>query len=959
MPPLPAAAQRPAEPSSSLSTPQLDWQSEPGGVRLDWSIGGEAEESITAAAATAALAQLPLMEHAGYQLPLQLQLLRLPDEAPFTPAIEQVVTQPWSQAIPRAAPQTPAALDEDLVRIWPSEPAALPTTPLFVLREGRMRGQRLAVVAFSPLYQQADTTYLVTRLTAHLPGLLASPQALSVASLDAQRAQPASDAILAPTNPAAWQSAVKIHVRQPGIQRVAGADLLNAGLSAGTHLDVLHLAYWGQPVALEIRDADGRLDATTELRFYAPPSAHSNNVGDRWNDTVIYWLTVESVPGVRMTTRAMTPSTAPVRTTALETGVWEDNQLYESTMPGVDGDHWFAKALRSAPGPVNAATAQAAHAVVTLATRLPPADAVGETATITLTGSARTKDAHQIAVDIGASRAVFSWSSDNFYAPWQHTVVTTEPATTIDVQLIAGAAARDIRLDKIHWRQPVSLNFGGKGAHFQGVEGIWRYTLSGLPTTGSLYDVTDPAHPQLLAVPWGSTVTFADGPAARSYVLAGPGTVHTPTVSAYSPVTLPLSLDADVLYIAPAEFHAALAPLVAHRRALGYQVAVVDVQAAYDSWSFGQIAPEAIRSLLRYAVQHGSPAPIAAVLVGDGTIDPHNYFGYNNPNRIPPYLAYADPWLGQVACENCFAQLDGESPLDREADAGFLTDIWLGRLSVQNEEQLRQVVNKILYYETADALPAQTYTSLSVADNYIQPSGQKDAAGDFAYFQDLVVVGDPARQIPPLQSDRLPAMRLYYDPRPGGVTDPWREPDAVRARQRVIAAMQRGPRLVTYNGHANHFQWASTQRDLDEPYLFGTNDIYIMRNLDRLSIVLEMTCLTAQFVYPSATGTTIDEHFQRQPDGGAVAIWGSAGYTVAYGQQALLQGFHGRMWQEPVTPVRLGELIQAGYLALFANESCCQETHRVYLLLGDPLTPALIFPPADAPRTTYLPLVHR
>jgi len=357
-------------------------------------------------------------------------------------------------------------------------------------------------------------------------------------------------------------------------------------------------------------------------------------------------------------------------------------------------------------------------------------------------------------------------------------------------------------------------------------------------------------------------------------------------------------MGADEVYITPAALRTALAPLVAHRQSQGYRVLVVDVQDIYDAWSYGQVSPSAIRNFLRYAVYYWQPAPIAAVLVGDSTIDPHDYRGNHQPNLIPAYLAKVDPWQGEAACENCYAQLDDDDPLSGPQDQGFLTDIWLGRFSVQDEAQLSAVVTKLLRYETQN-LAGRNYASLYVVDDYIHPDGSVDEAGDFAAYADQVVVGEPSQQIPPMQSPQLTAVRLYYDPRPGGVTDPWREPDAVKARQRVLEEFKKGPTLVAFNGHANHFQWASTVTNLPEPYLFGINDIYLLHNLDQLPIILEMTCYTAQFAQDAPSGTTMDERFQRQPDGGAVAIWGSAGLTVADGHDALMQGFQTNLWSLP------------------------------------------------------------
>lgn len=32
----------------------------------------------------------------------------------------------------------------------------------------------------------------------------------------------------------------------------------------------------------------------------------------------------------------------PLRTTAIERGIWGNNSIHVSEMPGVDDDHWFA-----------------------------------------------------------------------------------------------------------------------------------------------------------------------------------------------------------------------------------------------------------------------------------------------------------------------------------------------------------------------------------------------------------------------------------------------------------------------------------------------------------------------------------------------------------------------------------------------------------------------------------------
>lgn len=951
------------------------------GVALQWRLDQTPNTDASAASIErlwATLQRWPQAPLGGFQLPIRLEAVLLPDNGPVMPVIAELEAAVWSGALPAAEALTPPAAD------WVSsapptfrEQHTLPTSPVFLLREGRMRGFRLGVIALSPLYLEGGVTKIALAGRATIPGtrILTTDETpsgttaaanqgtapLSLLDLSTFTNQPVtlSPPAVGPTNPALTKNALKIGVSAAGIQRLTGPTLLAAGLVGGAPLGQLLLTGQGAPRPLEIRDDDGLLDANTEIRFYAEPAPSSLQVGDRWNITDTYWLTSEpaAMPQghPRMSVHNAFPNLAPLRQSAYEEGIWEKNQIYESTMSGIDGDHWFGASLEiEIVQPDNPASYPLKS--ITLTHALPLETGSALPSAFTLTGSARSVATHTLHVNLGNLIQPLTWANHHFYEDWQQTFTRTVQADRLDLVLIAVQDPSMIRVDKLFWRQPVNLDFGGKGATFTGVAGQWRYQLQNTPTDRTLYDITDPTAPVVLQIPGGPRAQFEDGPTPRRYLLTGPGTLHQPTVVRYTPVDGIAAGGADAVYIAPGWLQDELAPLVAHRRQQGYQVQVVDPQAIYDAWSFGQVSPQAIRDFLRYVVSNWQPAPIAAILVGDSTLDPRNYTkvrnGDANVNVLPAYLAPIDPWIKETACENCFAQLDGADPLDTTADPSFLNDITLGRLSVQNEEQLRIVIDKILYYETHTPT---AQTALYVADNYIQSNGAKDPAGDFAYLSDLIIGGDPAVGIGAVQPPQVQTRRLYYDPTSDGVSRPWREPDGPTARLRTIAEINRGPGLITYSGHANHLLWATTHPSLDPPYLFNANDVFELTNRDQPSILLEMTCFTAQFVFISPSGHTIDERFLRHSNGGAVAVWGSSGLTVAVGQDWMQQGFHRKLWQSPPFQAHLGDLVTTGYASLFASTPCCQETRYTYLLLGDPLTPVMMW----APKPFYLPLVRK
>jgi hypothetical protein len=298
-----------------------------------------------------------------------------------------------------------------------------------------------------------------------------------------------------------------------------------------------------------------------------------------------------------------------------------------------------------------------------------------------------------------------------------------------------------------------------------------------------------------------------------------------------------------------------------------------------------------------------------------------------------------DPWIGETACEPCYARLDGASPL-----ADPLPDLLLGRLPVKSAAELSALASKIVGYETGPLDLSWRSRAVYIADNYRDSNGNVDGAGDFAAFADASAALQPAG---------VDTRRMYYDPSPSSAGVPWREPDALRAHERTVAMLSDGAGLVNYVGHSHEWQWAVTDPSATPSYLLGLYDPDALTNGDKLPIVLEMTCLTSAFQTPAYSGTTIDERLLLS-QGGAVAIWGPTGLGVAHGHDALQRGFYQALWAAPPLSAPVGSLAAAGYLELFSHGSCCQDALATFALLGDPLTPARV----QAAQRSYLPLIH-
>jgi hypothetical protein len=183
----------------------------------------------------------------------------------------------------------------------------------------------------------------------------------------------------------------------------------------------------------------------------------------------------------------------------------------------------------------------------------------------------------------------------------------------------------------------------------------------------------------------------------------------------------PLPADAagaDLLILTHAAFRPALDPLIAAPARLGQRVAVADVQAAYDTFSFGERDPEAIRTLIRQS------RPRAVLLVGAGTVALRQD-APARPTFIPPYLIRT-VLDGETACDTCYARLNAGEPL-----AQLLPDLPLGRLVVSTLAEAQAVVAKIAAYLTAPPAGAWQTQALLLSDNDVQPDGTRDPAGSF------------------------------------------------------------------------------------------------------------------------------------------------------------------------------------------------------------------------------------
>lgn len=385
---------------------------------------------------------------------------------------------------------------------------------------------------------------------------------------------------------------------------------------------------------------------------------------------------------------------------------------------------------------------------------------------------------------------------------------------------------------------------------------------------------------------------------------------------------------ADTLILAPRSMLTAIGSLVTAHEALGQRVMLLDVQAAYDQYSFGEQNPHAIRNLIR----SWQPRPQRVILVGDGSLrmrDP----AYGPHIGIPPYIVNADPKNGAVPCDSCYVRLDSDNPLDDP-----MPNMPIGRLPAHTPAEAALLAEKsalALLNPTAGQWSNQT---LIIVDNDQDELGYADPAGPFtplaAHMANLL--------------ERMQMRQFAYRPDQASDSQKGAYATAAALRQELFPAWNAGAGLLVYVGHASPWQWAWTSPQEATPHLFNVYDTALLNNRTRLPILFSLSCQSGNSFHPDLPST--DERLLLHAEGGIIAALSPAGSAIIRGHSSLSDGVLPALEHT----ASLGEAHLSGIASLIKAGRDLDLAYS-YQLLGDPD----IRLPQPKDIHVFLPLVTR
>lgn len=858
------------------------------------------------------------------------------------------------------------------------EPASLPPTWLdgpaafhpssFLLHpslvvlagSGYLADQPFAQLHFYPVQPDAadDTLRVYRRIVARLtwqptPTAAASARATNphyepvlAANLlnyaDLARPQPASS-ISVPAAPATLLTAatdaavaadpprLKLTIEHDGLYRLTYADLLAAGFDlTGIDPRDLRVSNRGQTVPILVNgESDGVFDPADSLLFYATA------LDTVYTGSNVYWLEAGPGAGLRMATHAGSVAGAvqPAANFPI-TRHAEENTIYWRGMPAGSGqDHYFWD-NRLSPGASGLPTSRTYTVTLDhVATGITEMGITEAQVRVRLKGY--TSLAHRTRITLnGTMLDERAWAGQ---VDFTHAITAPHPLLQNGDNLLtvealdAGAAVDQILVNWIEIAYRATYAAAGGALHFAPpAAGAWQYTVTGLPSADALaFDITDPAAPKRITpvqvIPSGGSFTLsfqAQGNPATRYLAVAPAAFRTPARLTLDQPShwQAASNAADYIIITHPDFYSETLTLAAHRQADGLAVAVVKVDDLYDEFSAGIFTPQAIRDFLAYAYHHWqSPAPAYVLLVGDAVIDYRDFTKTGAVNYVPTQLVETAEF-GQTASDNWFAAVSGDD---------LLPDLHIGRLSVTSAQQAAGVIAKLIAYDETPPSPQWNRAALFVAD---------DDDPDFTALVDHL------------------AARLPFDYTVNKLAAAGYPPGDLTAD--IASQVRAGNVLVTYAGHGEFFRWGKWNHE--SSFILSLADIAALDNAGRLPFVVVANCANGFFAGPQQE-LAVAEAFQRQPNGGALAIWASSGLGAPAAHRALLTGLYDAIYQNDL--LAIGAAATAAKVKLMAQGAYWQELVATYILFGDPYThlglapnPPYVAAVTPAPGATEVPI---
>ncbi|MCF8059998.1 MAG: hypothetical protein K9K67_11925 [Bacteriovoracaceae bacterium] len=357
----------------------------------------------------------------------------------------------------------------------------------------------------------------------------------------------------------------------------------------------------------------------------------------------------------------------------------------------------------------------------------------------------------------------------------------------------------------------------------------------------------------------------------------------------------------DHIIIAERHLIAAANRLAEYRTTNGLNSAAFSVDQVYGEFSHGRKSSLAINKFINFAKDNWSKAPRFVLIMGDASYDPKNNLGWSS-DKMEPVLLYK----GQ---QNDFASDLAHGLTDLGGDEeSAIPSLSIGRLPTSNLYLIEKYIDKVIAYEEGSRAPSLK------AKHGTFIIGEGDENEDFK-----APVNSLAGTLIASNSD----FQINLLDRGDMIDDE-------ETRQAVSEAFDQGPLFMTYMGHGAEDLWGLGG-------FFDTDDADGLLN-NELPIVMGLGCLNSYFYDADTSWYSLAERLVLNPDGGAIAFWGSTTLTSPQSQLKLATNAFNEFGQRSNTyqiDSRLGEVMLAAQSSM-AKSGVERDMSMSWVLFGDP-----------------------
>jgi hypothetical protein len=698
---------------------------------------------------------------------------------------------------------------------------------------------------------------------------------------------------------------VRVGIMRDGITRISPEDLQNAGIDIAS-IDPRSFALSSQGQAISILvagETDGSFDAGDYIEFFGQ-KYHATLQDEKYTDENVYWLSIGGTAGPRITTVDARPSFNLTPPTDFNTTVRAEENNYWYTQHRKNPptqESWYWQQLRPS----------SSHPGITLTFSAPvPWPIATQPFTLEVEENARAYSPRRTTISLnGQLLQDVTWSGKQRYL-FNSTVpagLTTSGINTVTIGalLTPGVSADWVFVNywQLYYRREFKA-WQGQIDFYAETAGPHDYLVAGWQTPQvALWDVSNPRAPRQLVNPasiynqtWSLRFNVQDAVGDHFWLQSESSIQHPASIALRPPqpsLRTPNS-GADVIIVTGPELQTSAQRLAAWHRQRGFSSQVVRFADLVDEFNYGIYHPRAITNFMRWTQDHWpAPKPHYLVLFGDGH---WNFKGYNTakyplePQIIPPYLSWEDPWQGEVPDDNRYADLDGDGN----------PELAVGRIPVNTPAEANAVIDKIIAYDENTRSEYWQRQAIFVADN-------DPAAGDFAGKSDEII----ADHTP---SDLIPH-RIYRTVTHETTDD---------VRQAIAQAINNGAWMLQYAGHGSLTSWMKGQG-------WTTTDVAALHNQGHYPFISTFNCLDGYFAYPGIDAMA--ETTLRQTQAGAIAAISPTGLGATFEQSIFRTTLMDVIFKDDVR--RLGDAL------LITKQRYYQQMGHHYLietmtLFGDP-----------------------